>query len=102
MVKGGKKGGGKSSRKNTEGTGDDFVLEFTPDPGFDINHSAPRFSQMMEDRLQPLIIHLPYVSVEFEPGCTPDEIIDGYNQALKHKFSIKHSNSNIEAPKKGL
>ncbi len=102
MVKGGKKGKGKSSGRNTEGAGEEYVMEFTPEANFDIHHSAPKFSQMMEELLQPLIIHLPYISVEFEPGCTADEIIDGYNQAVKHKFSIKHSNSNIEAPKKGL
>lgn len=70
------------------------VLEFTPEGGFNIRTAAKRFSEMMEHSGQPIIIHLSHVSVEFEPGCTPQEIIDGYHQAVRHKMTIRHSNAN--------
>lgn len=98
MAAKGKNGKGKKGAGPADGG--DQVIEFTPDAGFEIRHSARNFSQMMEDLGQPIIIHLPHVSVEFEPGCTPKEIIDGYNQAMKHKFKIKHSNSNATKPNK--
>lgn len=94
MAKRGKKGG-----DDGEGA-DDHVIEFTPDGSFDIRRAASNFADMMEDLNQPLIIHLPHVSVEFEPGCTPEEIVDGFNQAVNHKVVVKPSNSNIKSPKK--
>jgi hypothetical protein len=61
----------------------DDVMEFTPTVDFDIRTAAKKFSKMMRESLQPLIIHLPHLSVEFEPGCTAKEIIDGYHYAIK-------------------
>lgn len=74
--------------------GGDHVIEFTPEAAFNIRSAAKNFSRMMEESNQSLIIHLPHVSVEFEPGCTPEEIIDGYHQGMRHKFVIHHSNGN--------
>jgi hypothetical protein len=85
---------GRKSSGGEQGSGDDHVIEFTPEGAFDIRSAAKNFSRMMEDSNQSLIIHLPHVSVEFEPGCTPEEIIDGYHQGLRHKFVIHHSNTN--------
>jgi hypothetical protein len=90
-------------RRKSPSAGDnplDHVIEFTPDAGFDIRNAARNFSRMMEDLGQPIIVHLPHVSVEFEPGCTPKEIIDGYNQAMKQKFIVKPSNSNTKSRSK--
>ncbi len=98
MAKGGKKGGGDK----VDGTGDadsEHVIEFTPDGGFNIHNAARNFAELMESSLHPLVIHLPHVSVEFEPGCTPKEIIDGYNMAMRVKYSVKPSNANTKAPK---
>ena len=82
-----------------EGTGgDDHVIEFTPEAAFNIRTAARNFADMMEESNQPLIIHLPHVSVEFEPGCTPQEIIDGYHMAMRHKFVVHHSNTNHKKP----
>ena len=53
----------------------------------------------METSGQPLVIHLPHVSVEFESGCTPKEIIDGYNMAMRAKFVVKPSNANVKGAK---
>ncbi len=78
----------------SEHHGDDHVIEFTPEGSFNIRTAAKNFARMMEESNQALIIHLPHVSVEFEPGCTPEEIVDGYNQGLRHKFVIHHSNTN--------
>ena len=88
-----KKGGGDEG-----GHEGDHVIEFTPEGGFNIRMAARNFADLMEHSNQPLIIHLPHVSVEFEPGCTPKEIIDGYNMALKHKFLVQHSNANSSKP----
>lgn len=67
-----------------KGTGGyEEIFEFTPVGGFDIRNASRKFSQMMIDSLRPLVIHLPHASVEFEPGCTPQEIVDGYHSALK-------------------
>lgn len=91
----------KNKKSETSGSNPaDHVIEFTPDAGFDIRNAAKNFSRMMEDLGQPIIIHLPHVSVEFEPGCTPKEIVDGYNQAMKQKFVVKPSNSNVKAKPK--
>lgn len=90
-----------TGRKNSgnEGTGgDDHVIEFTPEGAFNIRTAARNFAEMMEESNQPLIIHLPHVSVEFEPGCTPQEIIDGYHMAMRHKFVVHHSNANQKKP----
>jgi hypothetical protein len=100
-----KNGGGKKS-KNGSGSGKggdsphDHVIEFTPEGGFNIRTAAHHFAQLMETSGQALVIHLPHVSVEFESGCTPREIIDGYNQAMRAKFVVKPSNANVKgAPK---
>ena len=90
----GKKNGGK----NGGGTHEN-VIEFTPEGGFNIRTAASHFAQLMENSHQPLVVHLPHVSVEFEPGCTPKEIIEGYNQAMQAKFVIKPSNTNSKQPK---
>ena len=74
----------------------DQVMEFTPEGGFNIRTAAKRFAEMMEKSGQPLVIHLPHVSVEFEAGCTPKEIIDGYHQAMQHRMIVHHSNSNMK------
>lgn len=94
MAKGGKKGGGDKTGGDSE-----HVIEFTPEGGFNIRNAARNFAALMESSLQPLVIHLPHVSVEFEPGCTPKEIIDGYNMAMRVKYDIKPSNANTKAPK---
>lgn len=90
---GGKKGGGGNT------VGQDHVIEFTPEGGFNIRTAARNFANLMEQSGQPLVIHLPHVSVEFEPGCTPKEIIDGYNQAMHSKFIVKPSNANTKGSK---
>jgi len=93
MAGGRKKGG-------NHGGGDEYdhVIEFTPSGGFDIKSAARNFARMMEESMKPIVIHLPHVSVEFEPGCTAQEIIDGYHLALKHKMVVRHSNANVKAP----
>lgn len=68
--------------KGKDTGGYEEVFEFTPAGGFDIRVSARKLSKMMTDSLRPLIIHLPHASVEFEPGCTAQEIIDGYQEAM--------------------
>lgn len=97
MGRKGKNGGGGHQGGDDE---HDHVIEFTPDGTFDINKLAKKFSKLMEDLHQPLIIHLPKISVEFEPGCTPREIVDGYNQAMKAQMVVKPSNSNVKGSKK--
>lgn len=72
----------------------DEVIEFTPTGGFDIRTSAKNFSKMMRESLQPLVIHLPHVSVEFEPGCTAKEIVDGYHFAMKQKMATPEASNN--------
>ena len=99
-MKNGKKNGGKKGKSG--GGGDkpaDQIIEFTPEGGFDIRSAARNFSTLMEQSRQPLVIHLPHVSVEFEPGCTPKEIIDGYTQALHSQFVVQPSNANTKGPK---
>ncbi len=65
-----------------DGDDSEDVMEFTPMGDFDIRKAARNFSKMMHESLQPLVIHLPHVSVEFEPGCTAKEIVDGYHFAM--------------------
>jgi hypothetical protein len=72
------------------------VFEFTPQGGFNIHSVARRFATLMRESCQDLIIHLPHVSVEFEAGCTAQEIIDGYNHALRRHSVTRVSNSNME------
>jgi hypothetical protein len=97
----GRKGGSSNGKKGKSG-GDGFspvaheVIEFTPNGAFDIRRAAQKFSTIMRDSCQDLIIHLPHVSVEFEAGCTPEEIIEGYHRAMRHKSSSRISNSNLE------
>jgi hypothetical protein len=92
--------------KDSGGTGDkggdhdDYVMEFRPEGAFNIKTAAHNLASMMEESNHPLVIHLPHVSVEFEPGCTPQEIIDGYNLAMKHKVVVHHSNANAPQPKR--
>lgn len=73
---------------------DDHVMEFTPPPGFDIRTMAGEFAEIMAETMQPLLIRLPNLTVEFEPGCTPKEIIDGYKLGLKRAALPKPSNKN--------
>jgi len=87
-----KSGSGKSTGKGD----DDEFISFTPTAGFDIRHAAADFCEMMEELGQPLIIHFPNVSVEFEPGCTRKQVIDGYNQGLKASMSVKAANFNAK------
>jgi hypothetical protein len=94
---GGKKGGGEG--KKTPAPDTEHFIEFTPMGGFNIRTAAHHFSQIMESSGQPLVIHLPHISVEFEAGCTPKEIIEGYNQALKSKFVVRTSNANVKGAK---
>jgi hypothetical protein len=94
---GGKPGGAKGN--NGHGDEHEHVLEFTPEGGFNIRTAARHFSQLMESSGQALIIHLPHVSVEFEAGCTPREIIEGYNQAMQARFVVKPSNANVKPVK---
>lgn len=97
-----KKNGGKSGgtgKKNGHASDHEDVIEFTPEGGFNIRTAAGHFAQLMETSNQPLVVHLPHVSVEFEPGCTPKEIIDGYNQAMRAKFVVKPSNANVKNAK---
>ena len=96
-----KKSGGKSGGSG-KGQGNDHhehVIEFTPEGAFNIRTAARHFAQLMETSNQPLVIHLPHVSVEFEAGCTPREIIEGYNQAMRAKFVVKPSNANVKNAK---
>ena len=92
-------GNGKKNGNGANGAGADHILEFTPEGGFNIRTAAHHFSQIMETSGQPLVIHLPHVSVEFESGCTPKEIIDGYNMAMRAKFVVKPSNANVKGAK---
>ena len=102
---GGKSRGAKTGNGNGNGHGHDdphhhdHVIEFTPEGGFNIRTAARHFAQLMETSKQPLVIHLPHVSVEFESGCTPREIIEGYNQAMRAKFIVKPSNANVKNAK---
>lgn len=99
-MKNGKNKGGKGGGSGSNTGGDDeHVMEFTPEGGFDIRTAARNLSRLMEQSHQPLVIHLPHVSVEFEPGCTPREIIDGYNMAMGSRFIVKPSNANTKGPK---
>lgn len=90
---------GNKTSGGDDGGDDAHVIEFTPDAGFNIRASAVHFSELMEDTGMPVVLHLAHVSVEFEPGCTPQEIIDGYKKAMAHKVVIRHSNSNEKPPK---
>lgn len=90
---------GKKNGNGGNGESPDHIIEFTPEGGFNIRTAAHHFSQIMESSGQPLVIHLPHVSVEFESGCTPKEIIDGYNMAMRAKFVVKPSNANVKGSK---
>ncbi len=90
-----KKKTGKNDKDNFASSGDEYI-DFTPSAGFDIRKAAPSFSQLMNELQQPLIIHFPNISVEYEIGCTAKEIVDGYNQGLKASVSAKLSNSNTK------
>lgn len=92
MTKKGKNGKGG---KGTQDMGDDeHVLEYTPDGTFNIRQSAREFALWMEETGLSLLLHLPHVSVEFEAGCTPREIIDGYFYAMQQKRGSVPSNCN--------
>lgn len=92
----GKKGGKSTMDEGQNGHAGDHVIEFTPEGGFNIRTAARNFANLMRESLQPLIIHLPHVSVEFEPGCTPQEIIDGYNLAMQTRYGVEPSNANTK------
>lgn len=72
----------------------ELVMEYTPPPAFDVRTVAHEFAHIMKETGHPLIINLPHMTVEFEPGCTAKEIIDGYNMAIKRKTSAPASNTN--------
>ena len=78
--------------------GDDHVLEYTPDATFNIRHAAREFAYWMEETGLSLLLHLPHVSVEFEAGCTPKEIIDGYFYAMRRKAGAGGGASNCNLP----
>ncbi len=86
---------GKSGKGAHTTGGDDHVLEYTPDGTFNIREAARDLAQWMEETGLSLLLHLPHVSVEFEAGCTPREIIDGYFYAMKKKRGTLPSNCNI-------
>lgn len=78
--------------------GDDDIIEFTPGKSFNIRNHAREFSEMMIETGLDLILHLRHVSVEFEAGCTPREIIDGYFYAMQQKGkTARPSNGNAPA-----
>jgi hypothetical protein len=72
----------KKSGSGKDGGGDD-VLTLTPTADFDIRKEAQRLSELMITFERPLVLRLPHVSIEFEPGCTRKEIIDGYTLAIR-------------------
>lgn len=74
------------------------VIELVAEGGFNIRSAAKQLSLAMEENNLPLLIHLPHVSVEFEPGCTPKEIIDGYHFAMK-QITATPSNTNQKKKK---
>ena len=84
--------------KGGNGTGneEDIVMVFTPDAGFDIRAMAETFAMLMVEENLPLLMRLPNgVTVEFEPGCSRQEIIKGYTKAMKNAQSkYVPSNSN--------
>ncbi len=86
------------SRRRNDNDEQDFLI-FTPGPGFNIKASASHLVEMMEEQGLPLAIELPNVTVEFELGCTEEQVIDGYNQALRAQFSTKPSNANKRKPR---
>jgi hypothetical protein len=102
--KNGKKSGKKSGKaKDGDRPGESLVervIEFTPEGVFNIRLAAPHFARLMDQSGQSLIIHLPHVSIEFETGCTPREIIEGFNQAMQSHVVIKPSNANVKGGKK--
>lgn len=69
------------------------IIELVADGGFNIRSAAKQLALTMAEKDLPLVIHLPHVSVEFEPGCTAKEIIDGYHLAMK-KIAATPSNTN--------
>ena len=82
--------------------GDDEVIEFTAGKGFNIRTHAREFSDMMMETGLDLILHLRNVSVEFEAGCTPKEIIDGYFYALQQRRPATGAASNCNLPAEPL
>lgn len=95
--KGAGSGGGNEDFPETE-----HFIEFTPDGGFDIRSAAKNLVKLMNDLEQDLVMHLPHVTVEFQYGCTVQEVIDGYNLATAQKMIIEHANCNDSGkPSKG-
>ncbi len=82
--------------------GDDEVIEFTAGKSFNIRTHAKEFSDMMMETGLDLILHLRHVSVEFEAGCTPKEIIDGYFYALQQRPASGKPASNCNLPAEPL
>jgi hypothetical protein len=76
---------GDDAGKNTD------ALELTPGDGFDIKKSAAKLAKIAKEMQTPLIIRLPHRDVEFPPGSTKQQIIDGYVAALKE---MEPSNTN--------
>lgn len=77
------------------GGGNDRVLEYTPDGTFNIRQTARELASWMEETGLSLLLHLPHLTVEFEAGCTPKEIIDGYFYALRRRDRVRASNCNM-------
>lgn len=85
----------KNSGGGFDGFDDDGeLIEYTPGKTFNIRSHAREFSEIMIDTGLNLVLHLRHVSVEFEAGCTPQEIIDGYFYAMQHKGKSAPSNCN--------
>jgi len=83
-----------AGKKNTPGE-EGGVISLTPSAGFDIRKAAKNAVELMENLHQPLVIHLPDIDLEFEVGCTRQQIIDGYNQGLKEQqLMVEASNTN--------
>lgn len=83
------------AKKRNDGNDDDQVISFTPSAGFDIRKAAKDIKELMEDLGKPFVLQLAYLAVEFEPGCTRKEIIDGYHYALEQQqLKAKPSNAN--------
>jgi hypothetical protein len=79
---------------------EDEVIELTPSVGFDIRNVAGDLVSLMTATQQALRIHIPHAVVEFECGCTRQQIIDGYYEALKSSIAVEPSNGNSSGAKK--
>ena len=75
--------------------GDEQVIEFTPEAGFTIEKLARELVRHMRELEMDARVILPNMVLEIEKDCTPKEIVDGYNEAMKAHITIRHpSNKN--------